>query len=331
LSVALDAMGGDHAPEQVVKGALEAAPLMSSNILLVGQPDRIQQYLPSSCPSNIQIHPASQVIEMHDKPTEALRKKKDSSLSVAVELVKAGRASALVSAGNTGAATAACLLGWRQIAGIHRPAIASLIPNHDGGFLLLDAGASPDIDAGNLVEFALMGRAYAEKVMGRKNPRVFLLNIGEEEGKGNAFSKEAFGLLSKFQWFAGNIEGKDMYSKPCDVVLCDAFVGNVVLKTSEGVAEFILSVIKEGVPENKLKRLFFLPIRNMLAPLKKSLDYAEYGGSPLLGLNGMCIICHGRSNAKAIRNALLLAQKAIDSKVVETIRDSVCQELGVGE
>lgn len=327
MSIALDAMGGDRAPEQVVRGALEAASEIRSDILLVGTPERIQDHLPPHPPSNIQIHPSSQVIEMDEKPTEALRKKRDSSLVVGVELVKAGVASAFVSAGNTGACTAASLLAWRQIEGVHRPAISSYIPNREGGFILLDAGASPDIGPANLVEFALMGRAYAHKVMGRPDPKVRLLNIGEEEGKGNAFTKEAFARLGLHEWFAGNIEGKDMFGTRCDVVVCDGFVGNVVLKTCEGVAEYILGAIKEQVPQVGLRRLLYSPIRRILAPLRKSLDYAEYGGSPLLGLNGLCIICHGRSSAKAIKNALLLAQKAVDNKLVETIRASICREL----
>lgn len=328
MSIALDAMGGDHAPAEIVKGALEASPHLRMNVLLVGDPSRIEPLLPKPCPPNIQIHSASEVIEMHDKPTEALRRKKDSSLVVAVDLVKQGAAQAFVSAGNTGACTAACLLSWRQIKGIDRPAIASVIPNRHGGFLLLDAGASPDIHPKNLLDFAIMGRAYSERVLGRRNPAVHLLNIGEEEGKGNAFSKEAFAHLASYPWFSGNIEGKDMFSKECDIVLCDAFVGNVVLKTSEGVAEFILGTIREGVPKSGIMRLMYAPLKKLVAPLRKSMDYAEYGGSPLLGLNGLCIICHGRSSAKAIKNALLLAQKGIEGQVVETIREGVCTEVG---
>ncbi|MCB8932071.1 MAG: phosphate acyltransferase PlsX [Fimbriimonadaceae bacterium] len=326
MSIILDAMGGDHAPREIVSGAVQAAPKIHHSIVLVGDPARIQAELPTPCPTNIEIHPASQVIEMHDKPLEALRSKKDSSMAVGVELVKIGRGQAFVSAGNTGAATAASLLSWRQLPGIHRPAIASTIPNRHGQFLLLDAGASPDVDPEHLVEFAEMGRAYAEKIMGRSRPKVHLLNIGEEPGKGNAFAKQAHQLLARYPWFAGNIEGKDMYSKPCDVVVCDAFVGNIVLKTSEGVAELILQVIKDQVPTNKMIRLAYLPLRKVLLPLKKQMDYAEYGGSPLLGLNGLCIIGHGRSNAKAIANALLLAQKAIDTDLVESIRAKVQQD-----
>lgn len=323
MSIALDAMGGDNAPELIVKGAVEAAPLLHRDILLVGDPARISEFLPSPCPANIKVHPASQAIEMHEKPLEALRKKKDSSLSVATELVKAKTAGAMVSAGNTGAATAASLLSWRQMHGFHRPAIASEIPSYYGNFILLDAGASPDVEPEHLVEFARMGRAYVQAIMGRSEPRVHLLNIGEEEGKGNAFAKAAFGHLSQHSWFAGNIEGKDLFREHCDVVVCDAFVGNIVLKTCEGVAEFMVRLIREQVPTNPIARIPYFPLKKIFAPLRKRMDYAEVGGSPLLGLNGLCIICHGRSNAKAIKNALLLADKALDNNLIERIADSL--------
>lgn len=322
MSIALDAMGGDHAPKEIIAGALEAAPLLNSTLFLVGDPVQIKAHMPPNPPGNILIKPASQAVGMEEKPTDAYRKKKDSSLMVAARLVKDGQAKAMVSAGNTGAATTFSLLTWRQIPGVHRPAIISRLPNRHGGFALLDAGASPDADPENLVEFAKMGRAYARTVMGRPDPKVYLLNIGEEEGKGNAFSKQTFNLLSNYPWFAGNIEGKDMYARPCDVVLCDAFVGNVVLKTSEGVAEMIVGMIRDEVPTNPLAKMLYWPVKKVMSPLRKHLDYAEIGGSPLLGLNGICIICHGRSNAKAIRNALLIAQKAVDNGLVEAIRDS---------
>jgi phosphate acyltransferase len=327
LSIALDAMGGDHAPHEIVRGAAEAAAVIRRPIILVGDPAQISKLLPTPCPTNIEIHPASEVIEMSDKPLDAIRKKKDSSLVVAARLVKDGVAGAMVSAGNTGAATATSLLTWRQIEGVHRPAIATTMPNRYGGFVLLDAGASPDVDPEHLVEFALMGRAYAERVMGRKDPRVHLLNIGEEPGKGNAFAKQAYSLLERFEWFAGNIEGKDLYLNPCDVVVCDAFVGNIVLKTSEGVAELIVSMIKEQVPKGKLQRLMFLPLRKVMANLKKKMDYAEVGGSPLLGLNGLCIICHGRSNARAIRNALVQADIALENRLIETMKERMLKEM----
>ncbi|MCX7801141.1 MAG: phosphate acyltransferase PlsX [Fimbriimonadales bacterium] len=322
MNIALDAMGGDHAPDEIVAGAVLASPDIRGQITLVGQPERIHPLLPRPCPPNLAVHGASQVIEMSDKPIDALRKKRDSSLVVAAELVKAGAADAMVSAGNTGAAAAGCLLAWRQIPGFHRPAIACTMPRRRGTFLLLDAGASPDVDPEHLVEFALMGRAYAERAMDRPNPGVHLLNIGEEEGKGNAFAKEAYRLLSKHPWFRGNIEGKEMFEADTDVVVCDAFVGNVVLKTSEGVAELLIKMIRDEVPKNALARLPYLPLKRLFGSVRRRLDYAEYGGSPLLGLNGLCIICHGRSNAKAIRNALLQAQTSVEHGVVECMRES---------
>jgi glycerol-3-phosphate acyltransferase PlsX len=327
-AIAVDAMGGDHAPREVVLGAVEAAGRIGSRIVLVGDPSRIEEHLPTPCPTNIEIHAASEVVEMHEKPLDALRKKRDSSMAVGAELVKKGMAGAFVSAGNTGAATAACLLSWRQMHGFHRPAIGSPIPRDKGRFLLLDAGASPDVDPEHLVEFAIMGRAYAATMMGRKNPKVHLLNIGEEEGKGNAFAKQAFGLLSKHEWFAGNIEGKEMFRDTVDVVVCDAFVGNVVLKTCEGIAELIIKMIREQVPTNPLQRLAYLPLRKVMAPLKRSMDYAEIGGSPLLGLNGLCIICHGRSDARAMANAIVQANQAVEAGLVEQLCEAVRTELG---
>jgi len=323
----VDAMGGDYAPEPVVHGALKAAAEINGELLLVGIPDQIKRYVPhGDLPKNVSIIPATQVIGMDETPTTALRQKKDSSLSIAAKLVKDGEAEAMVSAGNTGAATASALLSWRQIAGIHRPAIATAFPSQHGRFLLLDAGASPDVDPIHMVEFGIMGRAYAELVMDRTAAKVHLLNIGEEPAKGNAFAKEAFNLMNEHTWFAGNIEGKDIFRKNIDVVVCDAFVGNIVLKSCEGVAEFIMDEIRSSIP-NGIGKYLFVPMRNALKPLRKKLDYAEYGGSPLLGLNGICIISHGRSNAKAIHNAVLNAAKCVESDVVGSIRTQVAQEI----
>lgn len=328
MSIALDAMGGDRAPGEIVAGALLAASELKGTLFIVGDRARLQPVLPSALPRNVVIRHASQVVEMHEKPLDAYKKKKDSSLIVAAKLVKEGEAEAMVSAGNTGAATSTALLIWRQIEGIHRPAIASVLPGRYGGCVILDTGASPDIDPEQLVEFAILGRAYAEKVMGRPNPTVHLLNIGEEEGKGNAFVKQAYTLLSKHPWFAGNIEGKGIYNERCDVIVCDAFVGNVLLKTSEGLGEWIVDMVREGVPENPLMKSAYWPVKKVMAPLKKHLDYAEVGGSPLLGLNGLCTICHGRSNAKAIKNALLVTERALENRLLDTIRTAVCRELG---
>lgn len=323
MKIVVDAMGGDHAPGEIVAGVKSAAPLVHGEIILVGPAEVIDAL---DLPSNVTRRHASEVIGMDDKPTEALRKKKDSSIVVGTALVKNGEADAFVSAGNTGACTAGSLLSWRQVEGVHRPAIASEFPNKFGRFLVLDAGASPDVDPEHLVEFAIMGRAYAQKVMGKQNPKVHLLNIGEEPGKGNAFAKEVFNLLSGRDWFAGNIEGKDMFRQQVDVVVCDAFVGNIVLKTAEGVGEFIMSEIREAVPKGPGK-LLYLPMRKALSPIRRKVDYAEIGGSPLLGLNGLTIICHGRSNAKAIHNAILQAAKAVENGLVQTIRDQFQAEI----
>ncbi len=323
MNIALDAMGGDHAPGAIVEGALIAAPLLNRKLLLVGKPDVLAHHLPKTLPSNIEVVPAAETVEMDEKPTDAYRKKKNSSLLVAVNLVKEGQAGAMVSAGNTGAANSFSLLVWRQIPGIHRPAIAIRLPNRHGGFVLLDAGASPDVDPEHLVEFAVMGRAYAKAMMGRKNPKVHLLNIGEEPSKGNAFAKQAFNLLQQKSWFAGNIEGNDIYRKHCDVVVCDAFVGNVLLKASEGVAEMIAAFLRDAVPTKAHVRWMYYPVKWVTAPLKAQIDYAERGGAPLLGLNGLCVICHGRSNAKAIKNALLMTQTALDNELVTSIRDTI--------
>lgn len=328
MSIVLDAMGGDNAPGEIIQGGLDACSHIRGELILVGNLEVMKPYLPETLPKNVKLVHASQTVEMDEKPLEAYRKKKDSSMMVGIRLIKEGRAQAFVSAGSTGSASATALLTWRQVTGIHRPAIGSQLPNHHGGFVMLDAGASPDVDPEHLVEFAIMGRAYAEKVMGRKNPKVHLINIGEEPGKGNAFAKQAFKLLSKFEWFAGNIEGKDMFNSHCDVVVCEAFVGNVVLKTAEGVAEMFAKHVKAGVPDNLMKSLYW-PVKKVMAPIRKHMDYAEVGGSPLLGLNGICVIAHGRSNAKAIRNAVLMADKAVGANLVETIREAVHRDLGV--
>lgn len=327
MSIALDVMGGDHAPDEVLAGAILAASELRMPLILVGQEDVIRQKLPAGCHGRIEIVQASEIVEMDETPTEALRKKKDSSIAVGTRLVKEGCAKAFVSAGNTGACTASSLLTWRQIEGIHRPAIGTPMPSLKDNFLLLDAGASPDVDPCHLVEFAVLGRTYAQRVWGRPNPSVHLLNIGEEPGKGNLFAKEAHNLLSGFSWFSGNIESKDMYRGDCDVVVCDAFVGNIVLKCAEGTAEMIVKMIKDQVPTSIPAKWLYFPLKKIMAPLRRKMDYAEVGGSPLLGLNGVCVIAHGRSNAKAIKNAILAAQKSVESGLEQHIRESVAREL----
>lgn len=322
-------MGGDHAPEQIVVGAVQAARELDGEVILVGDPDKIHRFLGPDKPTNIRIHAASEVVEMDEKPAEAIRRKKDSSMVVAAGMVKSGEADAFVSAGNTGAATASALLGWGRIKGVERPAIATQFPNRFGRFLLLDSGASPDAEPRQMLEFALMGRAFAERVMGKADPKAHLLNIGEEPGKGNAFAKHAHELMARHDWFGGNIESKEMFKKPVDVVVCDAFVGNLVLKACEGVAEFIMGEIKRAVPKG-LARILWLPAQSGMAPLRQQIDYREYGGSPLLGVNGVCIIAHGSSDAKAVKNAVLNGARAHRQGLVQAIRESVDAEVRQG-
>ena len=316
-------MGGDHAPGQIVLGALEALPNLRCRVVLVGDEAKLKRVLPQTLPEGLTIRHAPQTVEMDEKPTEAFRLKKQSSLYIAAEMVKEGEADAMISAGNTGAATAFALLLWKKFDGIRRPAIVSRMPNRDGGFALLDCGASPDIDPEDLLAFSAIGRAYARVVMGRPSPKVHLLNIGEEDTKGNAFSQQAFRLLKEQPWFAGNIEGKEMYSQPCDVVVCDGFVGNVVLKASEGIAELIRGLITEAVPTNPLIRPLYWPVRKVTQPLRREMDYSAAGGAPLLGLNGLCVICHGRSSARAIRNALVGAQTMLENDLLGAIREAL--------
>lgn len=321
-------MGGDYAPEAVVQGLLQALPELKSSVTLVGRESEIMALLGGKLPPNVTILHADEVIEMDDKPLDALRKKKNSSLVRGIDLVKKGEAEAFVSAGSTGACTAGALLSWRQIPGIRRPAIASTMPNKFGQFLLLDAGASPDVDPADIVQYAVMGRAYMTSVLGRENPKVHLMNIGEEPGKGNAFAKACYEQLKQYPWFAGNMETKDVFKSRVDVAVCEAFVGNMILKTAEGVAEYMSSIIREQIPTNPIAKLLYLPLRKVMAPVKKQMDYAEIGGSPLLGLNGVCIICHGRSNPKAMKNALLQAELAIQHNLQDAIRAELAELQG---
>lgn len=319
MSVVLDAMGGDHAPVELVAGALAALPRMTGELHLVGDLAVIEPLLPAHRPDRLHLVHASESVDMDEKPTDAYRKKKDSSLLVAVRMVKEGRAGALVAAGNTGAAVAFSLLTWRPTEGYKRPAIGARMPNRHGGFMLLDAGASPDPDPDQIVEFARMGRAYARRMLGRENPKVHLLNIGEEPGKGNAFAKAVFEKLVGTPGFAGNIEGSTMWEAECDVVVCDAFVGNIVLKTSEGMVEFITNTVRRTVKEDP--EGLAEPVGRAMRHVRQDMDWAEFGGSPLLGLDGNLVIAHGRSDRRAIANALLFAERAADRDLVAAIRD----------
>ena len=333
MRIAVDAMGGDKGPQEVVRGVIDAAQGSSAQFLLVGDPSILNGELSKARPrpANIKVVPASQIIQMCDEPVAAFKKMPDASVVVAARMVKERQADAVVTIGNTGAAMAVSLLTWGRVKGIDRPAIATPLPSLTGTVILLDAGATPDCDPNNLYEFAIMGSVYAECVIGASRPRVGIVSNGEEETKGNqlvkrthALFKQAVNESTPFE-FIGNIEGKDIFRGGADVVVCDGFVGNVVLKTGEGVAEMVLRLIKEELGRHAWMKAFALPMMPALRRLKRRIDYAERGGAPLLGVNGICIIGHGRSDAYAITNACKAAVRAVQSDITEMIRKRICE------
>lgn len=326
MRIAVDAMGGDYAPQEIVAGALESARQVSFQIVLVGDQSQIEECLPErGRPANLMIHHTTQVVTMEDSPVMAVRRKRDSSLVVAAEMVKAGEAQALVSMGNTGAVAAVSKLLWQSIPHIDRPAIATVLPTHSGKAVLLDSGATVDCTPRHLLDFALMGQIYAAQVLNIENPKVGLLNIGEESSKGNTVTKEAYQLLQNYlqEEFCGNVEGKSFYEGVADVVVCDGFVGNVFLKTSEGVAEMVLKVTKEELTSSAINKLPLLMLKPAFSRLRARLDYREAGGAPLLGVNGVCIIGHGRSDRYAVRQAVSVAAQAVLNRLVPTISHAV--------
>lgn len=332
MKIAVDAMGGDFAPEQIVFGAVRAARKYHCEVVLVGDEPRIREVLRRERgweELGIRIHHASEVIEMGEHPADAVRVKKDSSIVVATRLVKEGECDAVLSAGSTGAAVTAAQLILKRIRGIGRPTIATPIPTPKGVTMLLDSGANVDSRPVHLVQSGMMGAIYAEYVFGIKAPKVGLLNIGEEETKGNEQAKETYQLLKAMHTinFCGNAEGRDIPKGNFDVVICDGFVGNVVLKFAEGLAKTIMKLIKEAIRESgvlaKLGAFLLMPA---LKKLGKRLDVSEYGGAPLLGVNGVCIISHGSSNAKSICSAIGVANDYVNGNVLDHIRDALAKE-----
>lgn len=333
MKIAIDAMGGDFAPEQIVLGAVEAVSSDDSiEVVLVGDEAKIKKVL-DTCKSwdrqRITLRHSSDVIEMHEHPGVAVRRKKDSSLVVATRLVKEGECDAVLSAGSTGAAVAAALFGLGRINGIDRPAIATPIPNINGVTLLLDSGANVDSKPDQMVQSAIMGSIYAEYVMGIEKPRVGLLNIGEEATKGNEQALTVYPMLENLKaiHFIGNAEGRDIPKGTVDVVVCDGFVGNVVLKFGEGLAKALFKMIQEAIREyGIIAKAGALLLAPALKKLRKRVDATEYGGAPLLGVNGCFIICHGSSNAKAIKSAIGVAKEYVNRKVLEHIKDNIARE-----
>ena len=330
MKLALDAMGGDYAPQEIVLGGLDALNQHDflEKIYLVGKRDAIEAVLKEAEKdkkvdySKLEIVEASEVIEMADHPATAYRRKKDASITVATRLVREGTADAVVSAGSTGGQMVAALFGLGRIKGVSRPAIGCIIPTYEGGKLLVDSGANTNVDETNLVQFAQMGSVYMNCVMGLENPRVGLINNGSEETKGSELTQAVYQKLKEMDDinFVGNIEGRDVPFGRADVMACDGFTGNVVLKTMEGTAKLIMDMLKEEIYASTKGKIGGMMLKPSLSNLKKKMDYAEYGGAPLLGVNGVSVVCHGSSKARAIFKAIEVANTCCESKFVEKLK-----------
>jgi glycerol-3-phosphate acyltransferase PlsX len=339
MRIAIDAMGGDKAPAEVVTGAVRAARDFHVGIILVGDEATIRGFLPSQIPSDIEIVHSTQVVEMDESPAQAHRKKKDSSVAVATRLHAEGKADAVLSAGNTGAAATSALFGLKPIAGIDRPGIATVFPTQKNPLVLMDAGANVDCRPRHLAEFAIMGAAYTRVVdniipgvKSTRNPNelptVGLLSIGEEAAKGNELTKASYKLLEENQAFGGykffgNVEGRDIGAGTVDVVVCDGFVGNVVLKVAEGFAKMFAGSLREALTRDWQSKLGTLLLKRSLLGFKKRIDYTEFGGAALLGVNGVCIICHGSSDWRAIYSAIRITKQTVAGDVQGGIREAV--------
>jgi glycerol-3-phosphate acyltransferase PlsX len=326
MKIVVDAMGGDYAPQVVIEGTIAAVKEYSANVVLVGDEQRIKSLLKNAKykGDKITVYPAQEVIGMSEPAATSIRRKRNSSIVLGVDLVKDGLGDAFFSAGNTGAVVCAATLGLGLLPGIERPGIAIVTPTLKGISLIIDVGANIDPKPTQLLQYGIMAEAYFRYILNRPNPSVGLLNIGEEEAKGTEFMKDTHELLQKSSLnFIGNVEGKDLFSGKCDVIICDGFVGNIALKVSESAAEVMQVFLKRyllSTPLGKLGVLFLIP---SLKRFKKELDYSEYGGAPLLGVNGVVIIGHGRSNAKAIKNAIRVAKEEVERKFNEKILEAI--------
>jgi len=310
MKIAVDAMGGDHAPRNIVEGAVDACREFGSSVILVGQEPKIEQELDRLGASGlgIEVVHAEEVVGMDEPAVNAIRKKKKSSIRIGARLVKDGDAHGFVSAGNTGAVMATSKIVMKSLEGVQRPALATVVPTMTGASILLDVGANVDCRSRHLMQFAVMGSFYAEAILGRRRPTVGLLSIGEEETKGNEQTKQVFDILRETSInFVGNVEGRDVFNGSVDVIVCDGFVGNITLKVSESLAETMEHLIRTEIKGSLLAQAGYLFMRPAFNKFKKRVDYSEYGGAPLLGISGVTIICHGRSSAKAIKNAVRVA------------------------
>jgi glycerol-3-phosphate acyltransferase PlsX len=322
--IAIDAMGGDHAPAEIITGALRAREELGVEVLLVGDRQQIQAALPQTNLGQLEIVPAEGTIEMHEEPLSSIKRKPKASINVAMDLVKQKRADAVVSAGHSGAAMAAALLRLGRLRGIDRPAIGAVFPTivANKPVLVLDVGANVDCRPKFLDQFALMGTIYSQYVLGIPDPKVGLLNIGEEDSKGNDLAVRTHQLLQENSQisFIGNAEGRDVLSGRFDVIVCDGFVGNVLLKFAEAVGEVVIQILREELPQGLQGQLGTALLKPNLKRIKQRIDHAEHGGGLLLGVAGICIISHGSSQAPSIFNAIRLAKEAVDNKVLEQIQ-----------
>lgn len=329
MRIIIDAMGGDHAPQEIVKGSVQAANTLNVDILLVGQEGIIQnelkQYKYSA--DKIHIHHADEVITNDDVPTKAIKSKKNSSMVVGLKMLREKKGDAFVSAGNTGALLTGALLCVGRIKGIDRPALTPIIPTDKGCAILVDAGANTNCKPENFLQFGIMGSAYMKKVIGTDSPKVGLVNVGSEEGKGPDLIKTSYSLLQDAPLnFIGNIEAREIPYGDVDVIVCDGFVGNVILKLMEGMGLTLYSNIKKIFTKNVLTYLGALLVKNGLKEFKKKMDYREYGGAPLLGINGVVIKAHGSSSAMSIYYAISQAQKFAETGVVDEIKKYMCRK-----
>jgi glycerol-3-phosphate acyltransferase PlsX len=324
MKIAVDAMGGDYAPEEVVKGAVSALEERDLEIILLGDIEKIKKELIEYKykKDKLAVIDCKEYIETGEFPLGAVRSKRDSSIVVGTKLLKDNKADAFISAGNSGAVMAAALLELGCVPGIRRPTIAAILPSAKGKVLVLDVGANVDCKPEHLPQFALIGSKYVKYILGIKNPKIGLLNIGEEENKGNKFAQNAYEKLKNTDInFVGNIEGKDIFKGKVDVVVCDGFTGNILLKSSEGLAKLLLTEINKMIISQLPQNQEMDKLKEKFMNLVKMTDYTEHGGSPLLGVNGLCFICHGRSKAKSFKNAILNTGKFVDAKLVEHFKE----------
>ncbi|HEX5718224.1 MAG TPA: phosphate acyltransferase PlsX [Thermoanaerobaculia bacterium] len=328
MPIAVDAMGGDFAPQCAVEGAVSAVVKDGAEVLLVGDRARIEAELArlGKRPRGIEIVHAEEVVGMDEPAITPIRKKRRSSIRICAELVKEGRAQAMVTAGNTGAAMISAKMVIGTVAGVDRPALAAVLPNSQGRTVLLDVGANVGTKANHLREFAVMGHFYAQELIGTPSPRIGLMSVGEEEGKGTDLTREVFKVLKNTGLnFVGNVEGRDVFNGSVDVIVCDGFVGNVILKSAEAVAEMVGKMLREEIERGIRTRVGYLFAKPAFDAFRKRTDYSEFGAAPLLGVNGGCFIGHGRSNAHAIQNAIRRATEFSAARLDQKIRDKIAE------